>query len=55
MRLIHVAAKDIPPDSGLSVPNTGLENTIILINTNTDPRLHTISELTLIENIDLFK
>jgi hypothetical protein len=55
IRLIHVAGKDVPPDSGLRVPLTGLENTIILINNSNDPKLHTISELTLIENIDLFK
>ena len=32
IRLIHTAAKDIPPDSGLKVPGIGLENTIVLIN-----------------------
>ncbi|CAD8181609.1 unnamed protein product [Paramecium octaurelia] len=55
LRLIHTAAKDIPPDSGLKVPGVGLENTIVLINQTEDSRLNIIQELSLIENIDLFK
>ena len=31
LRLIHVASKDIPADSGLSAPATGIENSIVLI------------------------
>ena len=31
IRLIHVASKDVPADCGLQVPETGFENTFVLI------------------------
>lgn len=52
--MIHVAAKDIPSDSELSTPATGIENTIILIEQSTNEKLQIIKSLNLIQNIHLF-
>lgn len=48
IRLCHVAAKDVVPDSGLQISSTGLENTVVLIKDTDNEKLRIIRSLNLI-------
>lgn len=52
--LVHVAAKDVPHDSGLKIAPQGLQNTIILDPTPVD-QLNLINVLDVVCSIDAFK
>lgn len=51
--LVHVAAKDVPPDSGLKIAQPGLENSILL-DVESIPEEKVYDKLDLIASIDLF-
>ncbi len=52
--LVHVAAKDVPPDSGLRIAECGLEKTTVLDATPVD-HFNLINILDIVCSIDLFK
>jgi len=52
--LVHVAAKDVPPDSGLKIAECGLEKTVVLDDTPVD-HFNLINILDIVCSIDLFK
>lgn len=52
--MVHVAAKDVPLDSGLKIAPCGLQNTVVLDPTPVDP-LNLINVLDVVCSIDVFK
>ena len=52
--LVHVAAKDVPADSGLKIAECGLEKTVVLDATPVD-HFNLINILDIVCSIDLFK
>jgi len=53
--LVHTAEKDLLKDSGLKIAKTGIENTMILIPSNTNKQISTIRRLDLLSSIDIFE
>jgi len=52
--LVHVAAKDIPQDSGLKVAPCGLNNTIVIDSTPVD-HFNILNMLDVVCSIDIFR
>ncbi|CAD8147244.1 unnamed protein product [Paramecium pentaurelia] len=53
--LVHTAQKDLKKELGLKIAKTGIENTMILIPSNTNKHLTTIRRLDLLSTIDIFE
>lgn len=53
--LVHTAEKDLRKDLGLKIAKTGIENTMILIPSNTNKHITTIRRLDLLSSIDIFE
>ena len=48
MYLYHIAEKDLLKNSGLKITKTGIENTIVIINSKVLEKKETISKLNLL-------
>ncbi|KAL4448715.1 hypothetical protein ABPG74_012804 [Tetrahymena malaccensis] len=53
--LIHIAHKDLLPNSGLKIPGVGIQDTITIIDKDTHSEIKVLKRLDILSKVDLFE